>query len=133
MKIAATLIVLLHFLVLLGHSTAHMELHIGASTWQAAFIVLVIFVGPLLAMGLLWTRLQETGIILLGLTMAGSLVFGMVYHFFVPGTDNVLQLDHGPWEFRFRTTAISLAVIEAGAVAWCGWVLKRLQPLCDKG
>ena len=124
-KIAATLIVLLHLVVLFAHSDAHMKLHIGADRWQAVFILVIIFVGPLLATVLLWTRLQKTAILLLAVTMAGAMIFGVTYHFLVPGSDNIAQLGQGPRESLFRTTAIWLAVIEAGAVAWCGWMWKR--------
>jgi hypothetical protein len=124
-KITATLVVTLHLLVGLGHGDAHSQLHIRPSVWQGTFIALVIFIGPALAAALLWTRLQKIGFVLLSVTMVGSLVFGVAYHFFVPGPDNALGLHNGGhWESLFRTTATWLAVIEAGAVAWCVWVLR---------
>jgi hypothetical protein len=89
----------------------------------------VIVIGPVFAMALLWTRLQKIGFVLLSVTMAGSLLFGVAYHFFVPGSDNALELHNGLWESLFRTTATWLAGIEAGGVAWCVWALKSTVPL----
>ena len=48
--------------------------------------------------------------------MAGALVFGVTYHFLVPGSDNALELHNGHWESLFRTTATWLAMVEADAV-----------------
>ena len=124
-RIAATLVVMVHLLVVLGHGVAHQQLHIQANIWQGTFIAVVIFIGPVVAMALLWTRLQQMGLVLLLVTMAGSLFFGVAYHFFVPGSDNALELPAGYWESLFKTSATWLAVIETGAVAWCVWALKR--------
>jgi hypothetical protein len=123
-KITAALIVTVHLLVVLGHGKAHSQLRIQPNIWQGTFITVVIVLGPVLATALLWTRLRRIGFVLLSTTMAGSLVFGVAYHFFVPGSDNALELHSGHWESLFRTTALWLAVIEAGAIAWCGWALK---------
>jgi len=123
-RMTATLVVMVHLLVVLGHGVAHEQLHIQPNIWQRTFIALVIFIGPVVAMALLWTRLQKMGLVVLLLTMAGSLFFGAAYHFFVPGSDNALELPPGHWESLFKTSATWLAVIETGAVAWCVWALK---------
>jgi len=124
-RITATLVVIVHLLVVLGHGVAHEQLHIQPNIWQRTFIALVIFIGPVVAMTLLWTRLQKMGLVVFLLTMAGSLFFGVAYHFFVPGSDNALELSPGHWESLFKTSATWLAVIETGAVAWCVWTLKN--------
>jgi len=124
-RITATLVVVVHLLVVVGHGVVHQQLQIQANIWQRTFIGVVIFIGPVVAMALLWTRLQKIGLLVLLLTMAGSLLFGVVYHFFVPGSDNALELPAGYWESLFKTSATWLAVIETGAVAWCVWALKR--------
>ncbi len=71
-KLTASLFVMLHLLIALGHGQAHSQLHIEPTTWQRAFIALVIVIGPVLAMALLWMRLQKTSLVLLSVTMAGS-------------------------------------------------------------
>jgi hypothetical protein len=124
-KLIATLLVALHVAVAVGHGNAHLHLHIQLSAWQRIFIGVVILIGPVLAVGLLWTRLKRTASVLLLVTMAGSLLFGVAYHFVVPGSDNALHLHEGPWESLFGMTATWLALIETGAVVWCVWVLRR--------
>lgn len=116
-KIAATVLVSSHLAVLVVHARAHSQLHIAVGTWQGVFIALVMFIGPLLAVVLLRTRLQRTGLILLLASMAGSLAFGLSYHFLFAGADNALGMNRGHWQSVFRTTAVLLAVIELGAVA----------------
>jgi len=123
-QIAGTLIVLLHLAATLVHGRAHSELGIGTSTWQSTFIALVIIAGPLIAMMLLWTRLRMTGLFLLTVTMVGSLVFGASYHFLVPGTDNGVELSASHWGSVFGTTALLLALLEAGGFAWGVWALR---------
>jgi len=128
-KLTATLFVMLHFVIVLVHGGAHSQLHIHPTIWQRGFITLVIVIGPVLAMALVWLRLHKIGLVLFSVTMAGSLFFGVTYHFFVSGSDNALELHHEYWGSLFRTTAISLAVIETGAVAWCGWALREISRL----
>src|SRR5829696_6758690 len=81
--------------------------------WQLAFIALVIFAAPVVAAVLLWTRYRVTGAWLLVASMAGSLVFGLLYHFLVPGSDNVFA--QPPWDvaIRFRDHR-SAALVAAG-------------------
>lgn len=126
-KITAVLIVTVHLLVVLAHGKAHSQLHIQPNIWQGTFIAVVIVVGPVVAMALLWMRLRRIGFVLLSITMAGSLAFGVAYHFLVPGSDNAVELHIGHWESLFRTTAIWLAVIAAGAITWIAWALKTEQ------
>jgi len=127
-KGAATLLVLAHFAVLVVHGRAHSHLHIGVGTWQKAFIAIVIFVVPLIATMMLWTRVRKFGAILLGLSLAGSLVFGVSYHFLIAGPDNALGQYHCYWGSAFRSTAIMLALIEAAGLTWCTWTLCSAPP-----
>ena len=123
MRNMGTLIVLVHMAALLGHAASHAHLAIGVDTWQSAFIAVVIFAAPLLAMILLWMRFQTAGVFLLGASMAGSLIFGVYYHFVVAGADNAFEMGPGDWNTAFRITAGLLAAIEALGCAWCVRVL----------
>jgi hypothetical protein len=127
MKTIATLLVVLHLAVVMVHGQAHQQLHIDPSMWQRVFIVTVILIGPVLAMALLWTHFKRVGYVVLLVTMAGSLVFGLAYHFLVHGSDNALELQSGHWESLFGTTAVWLAVTEAAAVVWSALALKKDQ------
>jgi hypothetical protein len=117
-KITATLIVLLHLLFVLAHGNAHVKLQVAATSWQSAFIALVIVVCPLIAMTLLWTRLQKAGFVLMALSMTGSLVFGLMNHFLLSSPDNALGMHLGYWQSIFGTTAVLLAIIEAIGLGW---------------
>ena len=123
MRNMGTLIVLVHMAVLLGHAASHAHLAIGVATWQSAFIAIVIFAAPLLAMILLWMHFQTAGVFLLGTSMVGSLIFGVYYHFVVSGADNAFEMGSGDWNTAFRITAGLLAAIEALGCAWCVRVL----------
>ena len=116
-KTAATLIVLAHLAVLLAHSAAHVELDINPSPWQTYFIVIVIYLAPLAALLMLWTRPRAGGLILLALSMAGSLVFGVAYHFLIASGDNVFSLGHDHGTALFVATSVLLAVVEAAGCA----------------
>jgi hypothetical protein len=92
----------------------------GTAPWQRAFIAIVIFAVPVLAALLLWTSWQRAGVVFLGLSLAGSLVFGVYYHFAATGIDSVFNALHQHWGVWFRITAGLLALVEATGCGWCG-------------
>ena len=124
-RVAGMLIVLTHFFALMAHGSGHTHLNIQPNLWQTAFIALVIFAGPVVAMVLLWTRMQRTALFLLATTMVGALVFGLYYHFVAPGADNALGLAPGHWSTVFLATSVLLAAIEALGCAWSMAALRR--------
>jgi Na+/proline symporter len=90
----------------------------------------VIFLGPVVATALLWTRLEKAGAALMAVTMAGAFVFGAINHFVLPGSDNVLEMQLGQWaESLFVVSAIGLGLIEAGGMAWGFMALKHMRAL----
>jgi hypothetical protein len=99
-----------------------------------AFVFIVIMAGPLIGLAWMWnpsTSLgagRTTGARVIGVTMAASLLFGLVNHFVIAGADRV---DHVvmEWRMMFGTTAATLAVIEA-AGAWLGsiWPVQKDRP-----
>jgi len=104
-------LVLLHLLVVTPHSIAHRNLGIDMNEWQNVYIYLVILLAPIVAAILLWKRLRM-GFALLGLSMAGSFLFGVVYHFVLSGADNAMTLHSHPWTMTFQVSAVLLAVVE---------------------
>jgi hypothetical protein len=118
-----TIFVLVHMIVLFGHGAAHSHLQIEPSPWQHAFIAIVILATPVLSAFLLWTRWQRAGMTLLGISLGGSLFFGLYYHFVVGGIDNVFNPIHTYWTIWFRITAVLLALVEITGCAW--YVLLR--------
>ena len=53
-NITATLFVMAHLLIVLGHGKVHSHLHIEAGLPQGMFIGIVIIVSPVLATASLW-------------------------------------------------------------------------------
>ena len=77
----ATGIALAHLLVNIVHGIAHRELHVGQRPPGSVFVIVVVLILPLLAMALVWTTEKRLGLILLSLSMFGSLLFGLHHHF----------------------------------------------------
>ena len=79
----ATAIVVAHLLVTIPHGLSHLELRVGLDPRASIFVIVVVLVCPLLAMALVWTTKKRIGLILLSLSMFGSLLFGFYHHFLV--------------------------------------------------
>ncbi len=59
--------------------------------------------------------------------MAGSFVFGVASHFFVPGPDNIFTQHPGAWLAAFQASTV-LTVLLAGIGCVVGvWTVKRLS------
>lgn len=108
-------IVGLHFAFDLVHTLAHLMLSIlAASPLDLLFILLVIYLAPLLALALLFTkRAASLGGWLLFLSMLASLAYGLLHHFVLPGEDSALTMPASSWQPVFAATAYSLLVLEA--------------------
>lgn len=127
MSRAAIAIVVLHLLVSVIHGAAHNVLAINLSGWQNAYVLSIITILPLVAALLIWRR-RAVGFMLLLLSMFGSLVFGVYYHFIFVSPDNVAFLPHHTWTLPFQLTAWLLAVIEAAGVVIGLRGITRRQP-----
>jgi hypothetical protein len=86
-------------------------LGIGMKAWQNIYIYVVILLAPIVSAVLLWRR-SRAGFLLLGLSMAGSFLFGLAYHFVLPGADNAMSLHAHPWTLTFQVSAVLLALVE---------------------
>ena len=120
-----TVIVIAHLLVNLAHGMAHSRLHIGLSPAGTLFVGGVILVCPFLAMALLWTSQRKVGLLLLGLSMTASLIFGLYNHFAVAGIDQVGRQGSGKWAITFAITAWLLAITEAAGIFFTLYFLAR--------
>src|SRR2546422_798327 len=76
----ATAIVVAHLLVNIVHGLAHRELRVGLAQLDSIFVIVVVLIFPLVAAGLLWTAKKRLGLILLSLSMFGSLLFVLYHH-----------------------------------------------------
>lgn len=115
---SGTAIVAVRAVPLVMHSAAHVHLGIiPPSLVTNAYIALVLFLGPLLAAVLLWTRSDRLGAWLLFWSMLGSLVFELYNHYLVMSSDHVSQIPDNFWGHVFKATAAATAILEA---AGCG-------------
>jgi hypothetical protein len=111
-----SVVVLVHLAIVMLHGAAHTHLHIDLLPAQMAYVVAVIVLAPLIASGLLWTRLWRSGVYLLTISMIGALVFGGYKHFLSATNDNVAQMPHGGWGAVFLVSSILLFVTEAAGI-----------------
>ena len=108
-----TAIVMAHLVLSIAHGLAHLELRVGLSPLPVSFVILVVLIAPLVAMGLLWTVEKRLGLILLSLSMSGSLLFGLYHHFLATSPDHVRSQPSNPWGLAFVLTAYGLFITEA--------------------
>ena len=109
----ATAIVAAHLLVNIAHGLAHRELRVGLAPLASIFVIAVVLVFPLVAMGFVWTAKKRLGLILLSLSMLGSLLFGFYHHFLAASPDHVHLQPASSWGITFVSTAYLLLITEA--------------------
>jgi hypothetical protein len=102
--------VLAHLVISLVHGAAHGGAQVPLSLAANAFVFVVILAGPVLGLALSW-RVERTGSLIVALTMAGSLVFGVVNHFVLESPDHVSHVA-AKWRMLFGSTAVLLALTE---------------------
>lgn len=108
-----TAVVLAHFIVVILHGSAHTNLKIDLAAWQTVFVLIVIVMAPPVAGILIWTRFSRFGFVLLAMSMAGALLFGVYFHYLAISPDHVNHLPPGDAQGTFRLTALLLAITEA--------------------
>jgi hypothetical protein len=106
-----TATVLLHLVISMVHGWAHAQANVPLSQAANLFVISVILAGPLVGLVLMWPA-ERIGTWLIAITMAGSLVFGLVNHFVLASPDHVAHVAT-QWRPLFATTAGLLALTEA--------------------
>lgn len=110
------------------HAVSHVGQHVlSLEAWQWVYVICGIFVAPIAAALLLWTRYRLAGAWLLLVSMAGSFVFDFAYHFLVPGPDNVFTLWPGVWSIPFWSSAVLLMVVSGIGTLVGGQVVVRIS------
>ena len=134
LKLSAVALVAIHFIVVVLHSIAHDKLPVKATQAQLAFIVPVIVVAPLVA-ALVLVKFEKAGMVLLTISMLGSLIFGIYYHFIADTIDHVAHVAHREplfWSHMFVATSCLLAITEAAAaVVGLLWLKRQTQAVKD--
>jgi|SRR6185436_7606648 len=105
-----TAAILAHLAVSFVHGAAHAQAHVPLSRAANLFVYIVILAGPLIGLAVAWPA-ERIGGWLIAVTMAGSLVFGLVNHFVLSSPDHVAHVDP-QWRVLFTTTAVLLAATE---------------------
>jgi hypothetical protein len=104
-------LVLVHLVISIVHGAAHQGAHVPLTTAANLFVFAVILAGPLVGLGLMWPA-RQIGTWIVAVTMAGSLIFGVLNHFVLAGPDHVAHVD-AAWRLQFSATAALLALTEA--------------------
>ena len=107
--------VLAHLVVSIVHGRAHAGADVPLSYAANLFVLVVIVAGPLIGLALMWPA-EQAGQWVIAVTMAASLVFGVVNHFVLAGPDHVAHVDP-TWRPLFASTAVLVAVTELLATA----------------
>jgi hypothetical protein len=105
-----TAAILSHLVISIVHGTAHAEAHVPLSRASNLFVFIVIVAGPLAGLALTWPA-KRVGSWVIAVTMAGSLVFGLLNHFVFASPDHVAHVAR-QWQPLFTTTAVLLALTE---------------------
>lgn len=119
-----------HFLIVVLHSIAHEILAVKATAPQLAFIFPVIIAAPVAA-GFLLLKFEKAGAWLATVSLTGSFLFGLYYHFIAHTIDHVghvANLQPAFWSGMFIATAYLLAFSEiSGALAGFLILIKKSQ------
>jgi hypothetical protein len=129
----ATLLIFIHQAIAAVHGAAHQQLGVGLESWQHVFVWVIITILPLVSLVLYWTRFRQTAAGLLLVSMLGSLLFGVCYHFIIISPDHVSHLPEGTGRGLFVVTAILLAFVEGLAAAFGLWSWLRFRRGTEKG
>jgi hypothetical protein len=115
----ALLVTLSHLLAAALHGAAHAALAIPVrGDADLLLLVAAVYVGPLVALALLLRGHTRAGAVLLSVSMAAALIYGLVFHYMLRTPDNVALVWNGAWGDAFRFSAALIAVLEAlGVVA----------------
>jgi hypothetical protein len=108
--------VLAHLLVSMIHGAAHAWASVPMSPAANLFVFVVILAGPLIGLGISF-RTRLYGGVVVALTMAASLVFGVVNHFLIDSPDHISHIAT-PWSRLFVTTAVLLTITELLGLAF---------------
>lgn len=109
------------------HGISHAKHGVPLAAWQQAYVFLIIFLAPIVAAVLLWSRFRRAGAWLLLVSMAGSLIFGVAYHFLIPGPDNALTLQPGAWLTAFQVSTALLVLLDGLGCLVGFWALGMLS------
>ena len=113
----AYLVVIVHLVACGFHGWSHLYAGVPTTFAQNVFIATIIVAMPPLAAALIAFRKLQLGYPLLLSSMAGSLMFGVAFHFVVDTPDSFVNVC-GVGARMFLVSAILLALVELMGTAW---------------
>ena len=108
-------VVLAHLGISMVHGWAHSGARVDLSPGAMVFVYAVILAGPLAGL-VVMRRREALGAALIAATMTAALLFGVINHFIIAGSDHVAHVA-AAWRPLFGSTAALLAISEAAAAA----------------
>jgi len=114
MRLAISILVIVHLIAALWHGDAHSTLGIDLPTLKDIYIYVVIVAAPIVSVILVWTRFMIFGAGLFAFSMAGAVVFGAYHHYILVSPDNIAHLPPGLAEAhaQFIESAALIAIVE---------------------
>ena len=121
-----TVLVALHFAIVVVHGSAHTALAVGLPPAKNAFVLAVIIIAPVVAAALVWTRYAIAGMWLFFASMLGAFLFGGYHHFVMVSPDHIAHLPPGDpgVQSSFVLTAIGLALVELGSTVYAAFAVR---------
>ncbi len=128
-RLVITGLVAVHLAASLWHGNAHTRLAVYLPTEKTLFVFIVIFIAPIVAAALVWTRYISSGLWVLFLSMLGSFLFGTYHHYVLVSPDNIGHLPAGSPEMhsQFITSAVVIALLELAASLYAAYCLGRYR------
>lgn len=117
--IMVSVFVIIHHGVALAHDNAHNQIEVLLTPSQSLFVYTFILLLPIAAVILVWTRFAAISPVLLAVSMAGALIFGVYHHYILISPDNIAHLPVGTEQqhSQFVSTAHLLSILQLlGAV-----------------
>ena len=116
-------VVLIHLAVNIAHGRAHAGAQVPLPVVGALFVYIVILAAPLIGLGV-WRWRPRLGGWIVAASMSAALVFGLLNHFIIDGSDHVEHVA-AEWRTLFGVTAALLVVCEAAGTAIGIWSATR--------
>jgi hypothetical protein len=120
-------IVVIHEIINGLHGLAHIRIPVPLSPLQSLLVLVVIFLAPIIAAILLWTRFNRTGIWFLLNALIGSILVSTYIHVIAMSPAHISQVAWQGWGLLFYVTAILSLVIDGLGCWLCGQALKSLR------
>jgi hypothetical protein len=114
------LVVILHLAVCVIHGQAHAGAQVPLTRAAALFVYGVILIGPVVGLAIVVLGAPRVGGWVGAAAFAGALVFGVLNHFVIAGSDHVSHVPTA-WRTLFASTAALLVGLEAIGSAVAAW------------